>query len=177
MVKLNIEMIMANLIKRIAISKSRRVGNASIIEEFNSTGDKSNSHNTGRHAQKSSYIELTAKVLPRMQRKESFTGTRTSVEDGKARDKTLSFLPSGNQIKKTEEITVRSEPNPDYDGAKHTMSDKEGGVVVNESQMLGGKSLDDVSEGGESVKTSMRRDSDDEAVLVRNESTYDWDRQ
>lgn len=73
-------------------------------------------------------------------------------------------MPTGNQIKKTEEIYIQSEPNPDWMG-----KDEEGRLRVEERMMPESKSLDDVTEGGESVKSEevqRREDSDDEAVLV-----------
>lgn len=165
-------MVMANLIKRIAVSKSRRMGNASIIEEFASSSNKSSSNNTGpgTHVQRSSYIELSAKVFSG-KRKNSISNSKGG---GGGRDRTVSFAPTGTQIKKTEEITVRSEPNPEY------LKDDEDavGLAVSERE-IASKSLDDVTESAESVKSverQRREDSDDEAVLVSGKSKYGWGR-
>ncbi|KAF2790695.1 hypothetical protein K505DRAFT_409675 [Melanomma pulvis-pyrius CBS 109.77] len=169
-IKLNIEMVMANLIKRIAVSKSRRMGNASIIEEFASSSNKSSSANTGpgTHVRRSSYIELSAKM---------FSGKHkdsTSNSKGGGGGRAISFAPTGTQIKKTEEITVRSEPNPEF-----LKGDEDAvGLAVSERE-IANKSLDDVTESAESMKSverQRREDSDDEAVLVSGKSKYGWGR-
>lgn len=180
-------MIMANLIKRIAISKSRRNGNMSQVTEFASDANKSSSNNTtgltggltgvGR---RSPYIELTAKVFSGKQAKESQSGKRTSmtVEDTEPSDRKMSIGPSGMKITKTREITVKSEPNPGYLEGESPGTKKDSHLVVQEVEVNKGKSLDDVSEG-ESVKSAGRRtmeDSDDEAVLVTHKNAYNWDR-
>ncbi|KAF2188409.1 hypothetical protein K469DRAFT_628039 [Zopfia rhizophila CBS 207.26] len=154
LVKLNIEMTMANLIKRIAVSTSKRTGNVSLIQEFVSSSNKSSSNYTSQrlsqHARRSSIIELSTNV---------FTGKKNSLKGSR----TASFPPLANQIKKTEEIHIQSSPNPDYYG-------KEEGLMVRNTEVdMKAKSLDDVTEGGESVKSEevqRREDSDDEAVLV-----------
>jgi hypothetical protein len=165
LVKLNIEMIMANLIKRIAISTSKRTGNVSIIQEFASDSNKSSSANTGAlsqnaHARRNSAIELSSGVFP---------NKRSSNRDD---DRTVSFAPMGNQIKKTEEIHIRSDPNPDYAPGNDWIGKNE--VLIVGQRELGAKSLDDVTEGSvKSEEAQRREDSDDEAVLVR-ESKGGW---
>ena len=84
--------------------------------------------------------------------------------------RTVSFAPTGNQIKKTEEIHISSEPNPDYisNGTDWSDQGKMDMLRVSEREVTKSKSLDDVTEGGESVKSDGRRESssDDETMLV-----------
>ena len=167
MVKLNIEMTMANLIKRIAVSTSRKTGKASIAEEFKSS---SNMSSTGRktgtmgNTHRGSVHELSNMV--------------SYNDDPKAADRVVSFAPMGNQIKETREIVISSEPNPfferrgseveitgSYTGAKTQ------GVLVSERGLPRRKSMESINEGNESVKSSEApkrgpEDSDDEAALV-----------
>jgi hypothetical protein len=169
LVKLNIEMTMANLIKRIAISTSRRTGMASIAQEFRSSSNMSSSgQRTGQtgqqKSQRGSIHELATFV--------SYT------TDSKANDRIVSFAPTGNQIKKTREIVVRNEPNPDYErrGSEieitgGTANGKTSGVVVEERSLERRKSLESITEGNESLKSAELpkrgpEDSDDEAALV-----------
>jgi hypothetical protein len=179
-VKLNIEMVMANLIKRIAVSSSRRTGNVSLINEFASTANKSSTNGTSGHNKRNSYIELSAKVLTSKQQKESLNGTRTSITivAGEARDRTVSFEPSGTQIKKTKEITIKSEPNPDFMKIGEEGVGKAQGLLVSEREIKKSRSMDNASETGESVKSGDRRgreDSDDEAGLVTwGNGAYGW---
>ncbi|KAF2107983.1 hypothetical protein BDV96DRAFT_286538 [Lophiotrema nucula] len=158
LVKLNIEMTMANLIKRIAVSTSKRTGNISLVQEFVSSSNKSSTGNhTGTgHLRRNSLIELSTKA---------FSGGKKHAH----RDsRTISFAPTGNQIKKTEEIFVRSDPNPDYDSDAMELG-KGLAPIVHERHVAQSKSLDDVTEGGESVRSeeAIRKDdsSDDEVVL------------
>ncbi|ORY16919.1 hypothetical protein BCR34DRAFT_74186 [Clohesyomyces aquaticus] len=166
LVKLNIEMTMANLIKRIAVSTSKRTGNAAIIEEFNSSSNKSSTghRSQSHHHRRSSFIELTATA---------FSGNGTKNKDRESRDSRVnSFLPTGSQIKKTEEITIRSDPRPtiqfEDDGKSGTLT-----VAQRDLGLGGSKSLDDVTEGAESVKSeeAQRREdsSDDEVRLVKQQ--------
>ncbi|PSN61735.1 hypothetical protein BS50DRAFT_603884 [Corynespora cassiicola Philippines] len=171
LVKLNIEMTMANLIKRIAVSSSRRTGNASLVQEFNSSNmSSSGPRSTVKAGRRSSVIELSSMFSPK---------SPTHPRNGRA----ISFAPTGNQIKKTEEITVHSEPNPMYDrdvemgiGAAIGSPGKDG-IVVDDRSVTKSKSLDDITEGGESVKSQddgpspqypnpRDPDSDDEVALV-----------
>lgn len=83
----------------------------------------------------------------------------------------------GNQIKRTEEIHVKSEPNPDFAPGSEWMGKSEV-VIVGQSEIGKSRSLDDVTEGGsvkslKSEEQQRREDSDDEAVLVR-ESKGGW---
>jgi hypothetical protein len=87
---------MANLIKRIAVSASRRNGANSAAEEFKSSTNTSATHKAT--LRRSSIHELASIV--------SYTG------EAKAdRDRTISFQPTGNQIKSTQTVTVTSEPS------------------------------------------------------------------
>lgn len=97
--------------------------------------------------------------------------------------------PTGNQIKKTEEIFVRSDPVFGYDsdadtdrweaikGGKSGMDEEDwvmgkgGGLVVTQKAIDAAKSMDDVTEAGESEDGQRRGDSDDEVVLVQQEQT------
>jgi hypothetical protein len=150
-------MTMANLIKRIAVSSSRRNGQASIAEEFKSSGDITTSGAAKSHTKRASAHELTSIV--------SFT---TNTE-GKAR--TISFTPVGNQIKTTQEITVTSEPNPfvrrgsevEITGNYATKLDVPR-VIEEETRR---SSLDSSVKSAEAVKRGNGgEDSDDEAALV-----------
>lgn len=103
LVKLNIEMTMANLIKRIAISTSRRNNDASVADEFktsdlSSSGKRTTANNTARRL---SAHELASIV------------SYTAKAKGEAHhERVVSFQATGNQIKTTQEITITSEPNP-----------------------------------------------------------------
>jgi hypothetical protein len=183
-VKLNIEMVMANLIKRIAVSTSKRTGNSSLAQEFASSGANKSStanhtSNISAHARRTSFIELSANVFRK-------SGGRN---DGRAE----SFKPTGNQIKKTEEIFVKSEPAGGYESdtdrdrweaikaGKSGLEDEEwivgtgGRLVVSQNEIRAAKSMDDVTEGDESVRSEdvqRREESDDEVVLVRPDQTH-----
>jgi hypothetical protein len=100
LVKLNIEMTMANLIKRIAISASRRNGQGSAAEEFKSSSNLSASGGKRTTTVKRSSIHELASIV-------SYSG------DAKA-ERATSFAPTGNQIKSTQTITVTSEPSHIY---------------------------------------------------------------
>jgi hypothetical protein len=176
-------MTMANLIKRIAVSTSKRTGSLSMIREFTSSsgGPKSTSgHHTSSisaHARRTSFIELSANVFHRSR------GDRTNGRTG-------SFKPTGNQIKKTEEIFVRSEHIGGYnsdvgvEGWKIVKGDNENiddepwmtgkgrRLVVTSTEIGAAQSVDDVTEGAESVRSDdgqKREESEDEVVLVRQE--------
>ena len=88
---------MANLIKRIAISTSKRTGKHSIAQEFKSSTDHFSS--TGPRTTTDQIHELASIV--------SFRADGAN-ERG-------SFAPTGKQIKATKEVTVTSEPNPYYE--------------------------------------------------------------
>ncbi|KAF1846464.1 uncharacterized protein K460DRAFT_339718 [Cucurbitaria berberidis CBS 394.84] len=164
LVKLNIEMTMANLIKRIAVSTSRKTGKASIAEEFKSSSNLSTSgQKSASHAQKSkrgSIHELASIV--------SYNA------EGVAGDRIVSFAPTGNQIKRTKEVVISNEPNPFFErrGSEVAITGgKAQGVLVDERTLVRPKSLESVTEGNESMKSAdlPKRnpdDSDDEAALV-----------
>ncbi|KAF1952854.1 hypothetical protein CC80DRAFT_596278 [Byssothecium circinans] len=167
LVKLNIEMTMANLIKRIAISSSRRTGKASMAQEFASLSTSgrhatTNRSSTGRR--RNSIIELASCVS--VCERNSDRGERT-----------VSFAPRGNQIKKTEEFHISSEPAQDFDGFGYAEEDR---LRVREREIVQSKSLDDITEAGESVRSEgveRRESSDDEAVLVMQGRTNGgWNR-
>jgi hypothetical protein len=180
LVKLNIEMTMANLIKRIAVSTSRRTGKASLAQEFKSSSNLSTSGKTNgtiRHSQRGSLHELSSIV---------------SYVEGKAgnHERIMSFAPTGNQIKTTQEVTVTSEPNPFFErgrrgseveitGAYHGNKTNIPGIIVEEAP-ASRKSLESNTEVAESLKSTdlaakRLEDSDDEAALVDNKVRY-WSR-
>ncbi|CAO2655012.1 Nn.00g117450.m01.CDS01 [Neocucurbitaria sp. VM-36] len=170
LVKLNIEMTMANLIKRIAISTSRRTGKVSIAQEFKSSSNMSTTGQKSapltRRSQRGSVHELASIV--------SYTA------DSKPGDRIVSFAPTGNQIKQTREIVVSNEPNPFYERRESESeivggyaAGKTQGVSVDEKKLGLGrpKSLESVTEGNESLRSAEvpkrnAEDSDDEAALV-----------
>ncbi|RMZ72665.1 hypothetical protein GMOD_00007680 [Pyrenophora seminiperda CCB06] len=174
LVKLNIEMTMANLIKRIAISTSRKTGMASIANEFKSSSNMSATHHgpgTGHRSHCASGHELS-----------SF---HSYTIDTKGNDRIVSFAPTGNQIKETKEVIVSTEPNPDYT-RRASEVEITGGRAVNtlevhvEDKGLGRQmSLNDITECNESLKSSATEtpkrayDSDDEAQLVHQKG-WGW---
>ncbi|KAJ4379712.1 hypothetical protein N0V86_004894 [Didymella sp. IMI 355093] len=175
LVKLNIEMTMANLIKRIAISASRKNGNASFANDFRSdsnptSGAKSGATGVHKQSRHESEHEL-ASVF-------SYKGEASHYAE---HDRIVSFSPTGNEIKKTQQVVVSSEPNPYFEpeGRLSTTvvtgkyDSKKGGVTVDERRVVRAGSLESVTEGGESLKGGLetpKRDpndySDDEAALV-----------
>jgi hypothetical protein len=168
---------MANLIKRIAISTSRKTGMASIAQEFksssnlSSTGRKTGGPNTHK-SQRGSVHELASFV--------SYTG------DAKASDRVASFAPTGNQIKEVREVVISHEPNPFYErrgseveitGGQHG---KESHMAAEERDLGRNSSLGSVTEGNESTKSAEflkrdREESDDEAELV-GQKGWRWPR-
>ncbi|KAF2709053.1 hypothetical protein K504DRAFT_455957 [Pleomassaria siparia CBS 279.74] len=183
-VKLNIEMTMANLIKRIAVSTSRRTGNNSLIQEFASPSNKSSTDRStdGTHARHKPYIELPVRMFSNKQK--SAAGGQNSAVVAPNEGHVFSFTPTGTQIKKTEEIYVRSDPNPAFQrtnagnaGLKRV--DEREGPMITEREINRNKNSYEVTEGAESVKSidaRRREDSDDEAVLVRPTDRYGWGR-
>jgi hypothetical protein len=143
LVKLNIEMGMANLIKRIAVSTSRKQGQPSLAAEFRSSDNSASNKTTkitGAHQTfNDNGHELTS----------VFSYHNDIEHDGRG----IGIALGANQIKQTNEVTIRSEPNPLYEG-------KEGVIVKS-------RSLESM-EGGESIKMpeTPRGESDDEAALV-----------
>ncbi|KAF9694796.1 hypothetical protein EKO04_007410 [Ascochyta lentis] len=175
LVKLNIEMVMANLIKRIAISASRKPGNASLANDFRSSnlstsGAKSGGTGVPKKSRRESNHEL-ASVF-------SYKGDASHYT---AEDRVISFAPTGNEIKKTHEVVISSEPNPFFErGGRGSnieitggYGSKKNGVNVDERRVARTGSLESVTEGSESLKGGLdtpKRDpsdySDDEAALV-----------
>ncbi|KAF2442576.1 hypothetical protein P171DRAFT_417854 [Karstenula rhodostoma CBS 690.94] len=173
LVKLNIEMTMANLIKRIAVSSSRKGGRenrARVISEFDSgnlssSGQKSSATRATQatHARRSSLMELSNFGLK----------STSEREDGRA----VSFMPTGDQIKVTKDIHIRSEPiDGGEDHAGEIMQAK--GLKPGEANVVHSKSIDDLTEGG-SVKSDYMQgkgDSDDETSLVIHQTKGTWHR-
>jgi hypothetical protein len=168
---------MANLIKRIAISTSRRTGMASIAQEFksssnlSSTGQKTGRPNTHK-SQRGCVHELASFV--------SYTG------DAKASDRIVSFAPTGNQIKEVREVVISHEPNPFYErrGSEVEITGgqqaKDNHMAVEERDLGRNSSLGSVTEGNESLKSAElvkrdREESDDEAALV-GQKGWGWPR-
>ncbi|KAL1605542.1 hypothetical protein SLS59_003344 [Nothophoma quercina] len=175
LVKLNIEMTMANLIKRIAISASRKPGNASLANDFRSSNlSTSGAKSGGTGAPKKSRRESNHELA-------SVFSYKGDIEHYRNEDRIVSFAPTGNEIKKTREVVISSEPNPyferessgpnieitgGYDPRKNV-------VTVDERRVARTGSLESVTEGSESLKGGLdtpKRDpseySDDEAALV-----------
>ncbi|KAF1928035.1 uncharacterized protein M421DRAFT_166662 [Didymella exigua CBS 183.55] len=169
LVKLNIEMTMANLIKRIAMAASRKPGNASLANDFRSgslstSGAKSGATGAQRQSRRHSQHEL-ASVF-------SYKGGASHCAE---HDSVVSFAPTGNEIKKTQRVVISSEPNPFFEGERPGSNveitggydSKKDAVIVRTG------SLESVTERSESVKggsNAQKRDlndcSDDEAALV-----------
>lgn len=171
LVKLNIEMTMANLIKRIAISASRKPGNASLANDFRSSNLSTSGAKSGatgaRRAKQSrphSNHELGSVF--------SYKGDITHYVAG---DPNVSFEPTGNEIKKTREVVISSEPNPYYERERKRSNVEvtKDGVQIDERGVQRTGSLESVTEESESGKRGVdtpKRDpseySDDEAALV-----------
>ncbi|KAF3032747.1 hypothetical protein E8E11_003197 [Didymella keratinophila] len=175
LVKLNIEMTMANLIKRIAISASRKPGNAALADDFKSgsistSGAKSGATGAQKHSRRESNHEL-ASVF-------SYKG---DVAHYAEQDRIVSFAPTGNEIKRTQQVVISSEPNPFFERERRGSNieitggpdSRKNGVTVDERRVVRTGSLESVTEGSESLKGGLdtpKRDpndySDDEAALV-----------
>ncbi|CAG5162423.1 uncharacterized protein ALTATR162_LOCUS6215 [Alternaria atra] len=183
LVKLNIEMTMANLIKRIAVSTSRKTGMASIAQEFRSSSNQSTSGQrtggtAGHRKSRGSVHELASFA--------SYT-VDTKATGDQDQHRVVSFAPIGNQIKETREVIVHTEPNPYYErrGSEVEISGGHGrrqshGVVVEERGLGRQKSLESITEGNESMKSGLTpkrlgEDSDDEAALVQQKG-WGWPR-
>jgi hypothetical protein len=165
---------MANLIKRIAISTSRKTGMASIAQEFRSSSNQSVSRTNARKS-RGSIHELASFA--------SYTvDTKATGEQDQHR--VVSFAPTGNQIKETREVIVHTEPNPNYErrGSEVAISGGHGrrqshGMVIEERGLGRQKSLESITEGNESMKSGLTpkplaEDSDDEAALVQSKSWW-----
>ncbi|OSS44969.1 hypothetical protein B5807_09170 [Epicoccum nigrum] len=173
LVKLNIEMTMANLIKRIAISASRKPGQASLANDFRSDSISTSGARTGAtgHARTRSHHASNHELA-------SVFSYKGDVSHFAGQDRIVSFAPTGNEIKKTQQIVVSSEPNPFFEhmrkdsNTEHYDGSKDG-VTVDERRVGRSGSLESVTEGSESLKGGLetpKRDpndySDDEAALV-----------
>lgn len=160
---------MANLIKRIAVSSSRKAGNrARIVEEFDSynlsTSGQKSSATRGTHVHRSSVMELS-----------SF-----GLKSGTERDATgraVSFMPTGDQIKVTKDIHIRSEPIEDVVEPVGTVVHA-AGLKPDEASVVHSKSLDDLTEGGSVKSEDMhgKAESDDETSLVVHQKKGSWHR-
>ncbi|KAJ8118363.1 hypothetical protein OPT61_g629 [Boeremia exigua] len=175
LVKLNIEMTMANLIKRIAISASRKPGQASLANDFRSSnlstsGAKSGGTGIPKQSRRESAHELSSVF--------SYKGDISHFAE---QDRIVSFAPTGNEIKKTQQVVISSEPNPFFEPGRRgsnieiagSYDIKKNGIAVDERRVVRTGSLESVTEGSESVKggiiTPKRNPSeysDDEAALV-----------
>jgi hypothetical protein len=174
---------MANLIKRIAVSTSRKTGMASIAQEFRSSSNQSTSGQrtggtAGHRKSRGSVHELASFA--------SYT-VDTKATGDQDQHRVVSFAPIGNQIKETREVIVHTEPNPYYErrGSEVEISGGHGrrqshGVVVEERGLGRQKSLESITEGNESMKSGLTpkrlgEDSDDEAALVQQKG-WGWPR-
>jgi hypothetical protein len=154
-------MTMANLIKRIAISASKRNGQHSIAEEFKSSSNLSTTgKKSGGIARRQSQHELASIV--------------SYHAEGKADTARVhSFAPTGNQIKTTQSVTVTSEPATW--GRRGSEAEIIGGyadnqmnvpsIIVEETGTPRTKSIDSSVKSADVAKRGPE-DSDDEAALV-----------
>jgi hypothetical protein len=174
---------MANLIKRIAMSASRKPGNAALADDFRSgsistSGAKSGATGTQKHSRRESNHEL-ASVF-------SYKGDVTHYTE---QDRIVSFAPTGNEIKRTQQVVISSEPNPFFERGRRGSNieitgghdSKKNGVTVDERRVVRTGSLESVTEGSESLKGGLdtpKRDpndySDDEAALVGRRRDNGW---
>jgi hypothetical protein len=153
LVKLNIEMTIANVIKPIATSTSKRGGSGHMAAEFaTSTNKSSTGHQTSKR--RSSFIKLSSGggfVANGHVRAPSHGYIHAPDRQHQASERFPA--PVGNQVRKTEEIFIRSEPIRDEEREVFDDDKKEGLVVW--SRELGAqvnmRSRDDITEGG-SVK-------------------------
>lgn len=160
LVKLNIEMTMANLIKRIAVSASRRNGQHSIADEFKSS---SNVSSTGKKSGAATQHQSTQELASIAYHAEGKANTH----------RTYSFVPTGNQIKTTQSITITSEPNAwprrgsevEISGAWAPNKKNVPHIIFEKSRTSRSKSIDS-SIQSEGVVKRTPEDSDDEAALV-----------
>lgn len=136
---------MANLIKRIAVSTSRKQGQASIAAEFRSSDNSASNKTTNVTGGAQQTFNDNGHELTSV-----FSYQNDIGHDGRG----IGIALGAGQIKQTNEVTIRSEPNPYYEG--------KGGVVVVK------RSLESMTENEESIKLpeTPRGDSDDEAALV-----------
>jgi hypothetical protein len=156
-------MTMANLIKRIAISTSKRNGQPSIAEEFKSSSNLSTTgKRTSGTAKHQSVHELGSIVSYHAEGKASLHRVHS-----------FRSAPTGNQIKTTQSVTVTSEPavwvrrgseaeiTAGYAGNKTNVPS----IIVEETGTPRTKSIDSSVKSADVVKRGPE-DSDDEAALV-----------
>lgn len=165
-------MTMANLIKRIAVSTSSKAGHenrARIAGEFDSNNLSTSGHKSSgtrnTHAGRSSHVELS-----------NFNFRSISVAE-REEARTVSFMPTGDQIKVTKDIHIRSEP---IDGGIDLVRENShsNGLKPGETSVVHSKSLDDLTERG-SVKSEYMQgkgESDDETSLVIHQKKGTWHR-
>lgn len=117
LVKLNIEMIMANLIKRIAVSTARKTGQADIAREF-----QSNSSNT---------LSKRQSVTNTQQDRRQFheLGSVSSLVTDSKSDTCFLQVTADNRIKQTTEVVISREP-----GSAHSTD-----TCGPETQITGGR--------------------------------------
>jgi hypothetical protein len=159
---------MANLIKRIAISTSRRTGKADIAQEFKSSD---NSSLTGKQ---SSHVAAKFGSVHELESIVSYSG------------RAASFTATGNQIKATKEVSVTSEPSSwarrgsevEITGGFAGKASVPGVIVEEDiSRTKSGASSVHMAESVQSVRGDVPKrteDSDDEAALVEKASTPGW---
>ena len=177
LVKLNIEMTMANLIKRIAVSSLRRAGNqARVAKEFGSSNLSTSGAKSRATIHASNFIELSNGIFHK--------GPADKDKEGHV----VSLQALGDQhIKVTKDIQIRSDPNPDHIGSKiyagSSPPDKyselnSDGQKPHALAVVATKSVDDLTEGG-SVRSDVRQskgDSDDEELLGMPDKKGTWHR-
>lgn len=162
-------MTMANLIKKIAVSSSRKTGGdrARIADEFDSsnlsTSGKKSSNARGTHARRCLRMELS-----------SF-GIKSGTEH-KVTARRVSFMHASDQIQIARDIHIQSEAiNEDVlEPTKENMQVK--GLEPGEISVVQHKSVDDLT-GGWSVKSDSiqgKGDSDDERHLVSHQGKGPW---
>lgn len=174
---------MANLIKRIAISASRKAGNASLANDFKSGSLSTSGAKSGvTGAQKESLRESNHELS-------SIFTYKGDVTHYTEQDRVVSFAPTGNEIKRTQQVVISSEPNPFFERDRRGSNieitggpdSKKNGVTVDERGVFRTGSLESVTEGSESLKGGLdtpKRDmmdqSDDEAALVGRRRNNGW---
>jgi len=169
-------MTMANLIKRIAVSTSRKNNNtARVAHEFNSSdlstsGARSRATANAKTTKSNTFIELTNCVFNK--------GDVRNDTNGRV----VSFEPKGDQITVTKDIRITSDPAPGNAGviiyAGEDCGENEAGLKPGDGRIVGSKSFDDLTEGG-SVRSEGGRskgDSDDEELLDVKGKKGSWHR-
>ena len=161
-------MIMANLIKRIAVSTSHRNNNtARVAHEFASNLPTSGTRSCATTNTKDTKLNTLIKLLNYVFNKRG-AGGNTKV-------RVVSFKPRRDQIKVTKDIIITNDPAPGHAGSRAYVGEEngedKGRLKLKDRCVLESKSVDDLTEGG-SVKSDRgvsRSDSDDEELLVSRE--------